>query len=420
MSRPPAPTAALAPFYARSYRFQWLADLATSWAFEMETIILAWYILVETQSVMMLTLFGSLQYLGTLLAPVFGVAGHRIGNKKIYCAMRMAYATLAAAMMTLALTGALTPLYVMVIAALMGMVRPSDLVLRYALVGETMPAAQLMGATSISRTTQDSARIMGALAGAGLVAWLGMGPTYVVITSLYFTSVMLSLNVSRKPPVAKADAAQAPAPVSAWGDLRNGVAYVWNTPQLLAAMAVAFLVNLTAFPLTNGLLPYVAKEIYHTNQTGLGYLVASFAFGALVGSITLSRIGHRLPPARMMMIFCAVWYSMTLLFAQMPNAASGIPALMLAGCAQSLSMVPLSAMLLRNTREGYRGHVMGIRMLMIYSLPIGLVAAGPLISNMGYRLTATLYCAIGLLCTALIGGYWRQHVWRRDAPANRR
>src|ERR1700752_2203849 len=41
----------LSPFAIRSFRFQWPADLATSWAFEMETIILGWYVLVETQSV---------------------------------------------------------------------------------------------------------------------------------------------------------------------------------------------------------------------------------------------------------------------------------------------------------------------------------------------------------------------------------
>ena len=34
--------AMLAPFATRSFRFQWPADLLTSWAFEMETIILGW------------------------------------------------------------------------------------------------------------------------------------------------------------------------------------------------------------------------------------------------------------------------------------------------------------------------------------------------------------------------------------------
>ena len=49
----------LAPFRIRNYRFQWPADLATSWAFEMETLILGWYVLVQTGSVLMLTVFGS-------------------------------------------------------------------------------------------------------------------------------------------------------------------------------------------------------------------------------------------------------------------------------------------------------------------------------------------------------------------------
>ncbi len=54
------------PFRVRSFRFQWPADLATSWAFEMESIVLGWFILVESGSVMMLVVFGSLQYLGSL------------------------------------------------------------------------------------------------------------------------------------------------------------------------------------------------------------------------------------------------------------------------------------------------------------------------------------------------------------------
>ena len=108
----------------------------------METLILGWYVLVETQSVLLLTLFASLQYIGTLLAPMFGVAGHRIGSKTLLCAMRAIYTTLATALMTLAFVGVLSPMHVFVIAALMGIVRPSDLVMRYALIGGTMPAGQ--------------------------------------------------------------------------------------------------------------------------------------------------------------------------------------------------------------------------------------------------------------------------------------
>src|SRR5437764_15256589 len=87
--------AMLAPFATRSFRFQWPADLLTSWAFEMETIILGWYVLVETKSVVWLTLFGASQYLGTLIAPLYGVAGDRLGHKSLLLAMRSAYAVFA-------------------------------------------------------------------------------------------------------------------------------------------------------------------------------------------------------------------------------------------------------------------------------------------------------------------------------------
>jgi len=93
---------ALAPFKVRSFRFQWPADLATSWAFEMETLILGWYVLVETGSVVMLTVFASLLYIGTLLAPMFGVMGDRFGHRNLLCAMRGLYAALAAILIALA------------------------------------------------------------------------------------------------------------------------------------------------------------------------------------------------------------------------------------------------------------------------------------------------------------------------------
>ncbi len=274
----PARPSALAPFQYRNYRFQWPADLLTSWAFEMETLILGWYVLVETGSVLLLTLFASLTYIGTLIAPMFGVAGDRIGHRDLLAMMRATYAVLAATLMTLALTGYLTPFYVIIIVAIMGLVRPSDLGVRGALVATIMPHDQLIGAISISRTTMDTARIAGALSGAGLFASLGMGPAYVAIVGLYVASTLLTLCVvapSKPHPID--ESADDPLRRSPLRDLREGIAYVWTTPRMRAAIWIAFLANLTAYPLSNGLLPYIAREIYRTNQTGLGYLSASFA-----------------------------------------------------------------------------------------------------------------------------------------------
>ncbi len=185
-------------------------------------------------------------------------------------------------------------------------------------------------------------------------------------------------------------------------------------------MWLAFLVNMTAFPLTMGLLPYVARNIYHIGQTGLGTLVASFACGALLGSLMVSMAGRSLRPARMMLVFAVIWYSLLLVFVHMQDATSGRWMLVLAGFAQSLSMVPMAVMLLHGAGARFRGRVMGVRMLAVYGLPVGLLAAGVLIGRIGYTATATGYCVFGLLATIAIGIRWRAALWPLDATANAR
>jgi MFS family permease len=381
----------------------------------METIVLGWFILVESGSVMMLVVFGSLQYLGSLVSPMFGVVGDRLGYRRMLYLSRALYAALAATFMLLAWLQALTPMIVLFMAALAGLVRPSDMMMRNALIAQTLPPRHLLGTLGISRITSDSARIAGALAGAGVVAWLGMTWAYALITALYTLSFVLSRGVSDGPAQTAVKDAPRLSPVR---DLQLAFGYVWTRPVLMAAMALAFLVNLLAFPFSLGLLPYVAKNIYLTDQTGLGWLGASFAFGGLVGSVVLSSHRFAFRAAQTMVLAGAVWFTVDVLFAFSTHLGVGMALLCLAGLAQSLSMTPLAAVMLRATEPAYRGRVMGMRMLAIWGLPLGLLLSGPLIDRWGYAATAGMYSALGLLLTGAMAVYWRAHIWDRKAPAN--
>ncbi len=405
---------ALAPFRNRSYRFQWPADLLTSWAFEMETLILGWYVLVETNSVVMLTLFGALLYGGTLIAPIVGVWSDRIGHRTMLSSMRATYAVVAATLMTLAFTGRLTPLIVLVCAAITGLVRPSDMGLRGALIADTMPPASLTAAMGIARTTSDTARIFGALTGAGMFAAIGIGPTYVAIAAFYLLGAILTWNTvaPRQAAAEEAAAEAAEHKPSPWHELRAGIVLVWNTPRLLAIVWYALLFNFAVFPLTNGLMPYAARDIFHTDQTGLGYLIASVAAGAFIGSICMTRSGMRMELARIMIVAAVIWHILVLIFAQMTSLAAGIAMLMLCGFAQSLTMVCHTVILLSASSPSYRGRIMGVRMLAIYSLPVGLLVAGGLIGWIGFRATASLYAIVGLAFTILIAVRWRASLWQ--------
>ena len=409
--------AALAPFRIRSFRFQWPADLLTSWAFEMEGVILGWFMLVSTGSVLALAVFGSLQFLGTLISPLFGMAGDRIGSRNLLCLMRLTYIVAAIILAVLFLLDRASPVSVFALGIAIGLVRPSDITLRNILVGETMPNELLMPAMSVSRMTADSARIVGALSGAGLVAALGSGFGYVVVCAVYGASLLLTLNVGVRRLRVLGESALALSPIKA---LREGFAYVWSTPDVRAATMLAFLMNFAAYPFVGSLLAYVAKDIYGLDQTGLGWLIACFATGALAGSLVLSTQGTRIRAARAMLVGAVLWFALNLFFSWVTVPLRGEILLAVIGFVQSFCMVPMAVILLRTAHPAFRGRVMGVRMLAVYGLPLGMLLSGPLIEQVGFAWTGSLYSLLGLGFTALIAVRWRRQLWDRDAPANRR
>src|SRR5690349_9107917 len=219
----------LAPFAVRSYRFQWPSDLATSIGFEMEALILGWFVLNATGSVEWLVAFGALPWVGAIFAPFLGVVGDRLGLRAMLCASRAGYALLAATLMALTLSGALTPMQVLALYGITGLMRPSDQAMRNVLIAQTVAPGALMGA-------------LGPLAGAGGVAMIGMGPAYVVVTLLYVSAFLLALGLARPP----LHAARASARDVLTG-LKDATRYVWNKPDLFGAFFIAFIGNLLAF-----------------------------------------------------------------------------------------------------------------------------------------------------------------------------
>ena len=401
------------PFQVRSFRFQWPADLCTSLAFEADMLILGWYILATTGSVEQLVAFGAIIWIGSLFSPFLGMAGDRIGLRALLCITRSIYAVLALTLMILTLTEALRPWHVFVVMGLAGLLRPSDQAIRNLLVGQTMRPDMLMGALGISRSTQDIAKLTGALLGAGGVVLFGMGAAYVVVTLLYVTSFLLSLGVARSP-------RHAHHLRDVLTRLKDGARYVWSKEDLLGSFSIAFLVNLLAYPFILGLLPYAAKEVYGIGQSGLTYLALAFALGALSGSVLVGANRVPLRAGRAMLWNSALWFLAILLFGQTTSLPLGLALLFAMGLAQSFCLLPVVAVMIRTSSAEMRARVMGVRIVAIWGLPLGLLASGPVIAHFGYAACTLLYALAGIAATIAIGRRWRGALWHRTAAANSR
>ena len=311
--------------------------------------------------------------------------------------------------MTLAITNSLEPMHVYLVSLLAGLARPSDLVMRNGLIGDTISESKLMSAMGLSRTTMDTARIIGALFGAGLFSLFGLGIAYIIVSLFYAISFFLTLGVSgiKTNPSAISIKKQE----SIFFNLKQGLVYVWQTPALLAAMWLAFLVNLTVFPVSHGILPYVAKSVYEVDESGLSHLVAAYAFGALLGSITMVFVKLKKNPARFMIVNIFLMHVLIIIFAYIETKIGGQILLFFAGYIQSLAMISLVVTLLAIATGKFRGLVMGVRMMAVYGLPVGLMVSGYLIEQLGYSWSVMLYGIIGLLLSASVATKWRNQIW---------
>ena len=400
-------------FSIRSFRFQWPADLLASWGYEMEALILGWYIFTTTDSVLMLTAFGALRFLGSLLSPWFGVAGDRWGSRKMMCIIRFSILLLASCIAIFEFSDLLSIYLVFGLATLSGLIQPSDIVLRNSLIGDSIPKELFMKATSFSRISQDSARIFGALMGAGLFSWLGLGLAYIFVVIVYTGSLLFTLGVSRAHPRADkaANKMESSAQPGLFSEMKDGLSYIWNSPGVLAIICLAFLANLTAFPITHGLMPFIAKDILSLDENGLGQLLAAFSFGAVSGALILAATPSQKHSSRLMLINLVMWYLILAVFSFVTIKLDALVVLFFVGVAHSLAMTSMSVALLAFTNEMVRGRVMGVRVLAIYGVPLGLLASGFLIEYFGYNIFMAIYIIIGIALTVIIGIKWRRKIW---------
>ena len=405
-----APGASLSPqrrggildaFQVRSFRFQWPSDGLTIWAFEMETLVLGWYILAATDSPALVGLIGTLRFGGTLFGPIYGALTDKFNRRLLLITDRALLAVIALGFAVLALSGALQPWHAFVLAFLTGIVRNLDNVVRQALLADVVPARSLSNALALSRGVMDISRIIGALLGGALLSALGIGEAYVAIVLLYAGSSLISVGIVLKSQTVKMDD-------SGWlTNLKGGFSYMRRDQAILGPLVLAFLVNLTLFPTVNGLMPVVAREIYDKGPNGLAVMQMAPGIGALIGSVWLAAHAQTSTPMRRMMIGIVLWHLSMLVFAVMGLWLAALVTLVVYGTTQSLAMISMSTTLLHASPAEYRGRVMGVRSLAVYGLPMGLLISGVIAEWLGIRTALAINSIVGLGGTALAAVVWR-------------
>ena len=376
-----------------NYRFVWSSEALSLWAIEMEIIVLAMFVLRDTNSPLLVGLIGALKFAGTLLGPLYGLMVDRFDRKRLQVSVRIFGVVLASILTTLIINDTLQLWHAYLIVTAGSMVRMLDLVLVQALTADAVPANSLHGAIGLSRSTLDGARVVGALAGGTIFELLGLDVAYISITVLYLFATVAALKVETRTTASKVRNA------SIKSGLLEGLSYVRKSKFLPGLIFFSFLIEFSAFPVVNGLMTVVGDELYELGGTGIGLLAAVASLGALSGATCIGIRKNLANPTRIMIIGSTIWHFIMLLMALTPPLWLFALMLFIWGFSGGTTFVAMVVGLLRATPAETRGRVMGIRTLGIYGLPLGLLLGGWIAEESGSAAMIATLGGLGFIAT---------------------
>lgn len=376
-----------------NYRFVWSSEALSLWAIEMEIIVLAMFVLRDTNSPLLVGLIGALKFAGTLLGPLYGLMVDRFDRKRLQVSVRIFGVVLASILTTLIINDTLQLWHAYLIVTAGSMVRMLDLVLVQALTADAVPANSLHGAIGLSRSTLDGARVVGALAGGTIFELLGLDVAYISITVLYLFATVAALKVETRTTASKLRNA------SIKSGLLEGLSYVRKSKFLPGLIFFSFLIEFSAFPVVNGLMTVVGDELYELGGTGIGLLAAVASLGALSGATCIGIRKNLANPTRIMIIGSTIWHFIMLLLALTPPLWLFALMLFIWGFSGGTTFVAMVVGLLRATPPETRGRVMGIRSLGIYGLPLGLLLGGWIAEESGSAAMIATLGGLGFIAT---------------------
>ena len=395
----------LRSFQQRNYRFLWASDTLVRVAEHMELLVLAWFVLTETDSPFQVGLLGALRFTGTLLAPAYGVMVDRYDRRRLLVGGRVAFLVSATTILLLITTGRLEPWHVYLLAGFSGLARAFDNVTRQTILADVIARDELTNAMALTRTGLDTGQMVGPLIGGVLLSRADMGPTFVVIIGIYLSATISALLLR------PSNTAQAKSATSMWRNLATAGEYISKNDAILALLLLALFINLAAFPLTHGLMPVFARDVLGTGPLGLAVLLWAASAGAFAGSLTLAIRKYVPRPGRIVVLAVSGWLAAFLLFSQSEWLIISIVILLVAGVAQSFTMVTMDTLLLKLPPNELRGRIMGVRSLAVYGLPMGLLLAGAMADVLGAPAALAISVVTGMALTMTVAvrlkGLWR-------------
>ena len=383
--------------------FRWLLAARTTGVLgnAVAPIALAFAVLDLTGSAADLGLVVAARSIANVAVLLFGgVIADRLRRDVVLVGTSLAAAGTQAVVATLVITGSATIPLLVVLSVLNGAVAAVSLPAAAALVPETVPAALLRPANALLRLGLNGGSVVGASAGAGIVAVVGPGWGLVIDAAGFALAGVLysRLRLPVRPGTPSPDDDEGPGSGSSViADLREGWqeftrrSWVWTVVAQFAVLNAAFVGATTV------LGPVVADGSF--GRAAWGLVVAAQTVGLGVGAVIAMRWRprHGLAVGVGLMAVTAVPVA-TLGLA--PVVPALVVAFLLGGVALEIFAISWDQSLQSNVPRASLARVYSYDMVGSFvAVPLGEVFAGPAAHHFGTRPTLLVCAAIIVTAT---------------------
>lgn len=354
-----------------------------------QSIAQSWLVFRLTNSSFLLGVVGFLSSMPIFfLSLIGGVAADRMNKKNILILTQVIFMILAFILAYLTQKNLITPVQIMIIAVLNGVVMSFDGPARQAIVVELVGKDHLLNAIALNSVSFNSSRIIGPAVCGILISFIGMSGCFYINGISFFAviaALLLIRHIHRKPEKNN----------SAIDDLQDGLRFIKRNRLILVLISMVGVSSLFGISYVI-LMPVFAEHVLGVGVKGLGILMSSSGLGALIAGLILARLGNFKYKGGLLVVSSLAFSLFLMLFSLSRSYIFALPVLIFTGGFSVMAVALVNTILQTIVEHQYRGRVMSVFMFTFAGMmPFGNLIAGSLAQWIGVSL-ALLAC--GLAC----------------------
>lgn len=335
-----------------------------------------WYITLETQSGVMMTIFIICGFVPTFfLAPFAGVWADRYNRKVIIILSDTIIATVTLIMAIVFIMGYKEFWLLFTISAIRGLGGAVQMPTVNALIPQIVPEDKLMKVNGTNSSIQSLIMVVSPIASGALLSMASIELIFFIDVTTAGIAVLTLLFFLRIPPHAKALVKQK---VSYYTDLREGFHYIRNHVYVRKFFIFCSLFFILVSPVAF-LTPLQVARSFGNDVWRLTMIEITFSAGMIIGGIIMASWGGFRNKIYTMVLACLIMGAGTVALGFIPIFWLYNVVMAVVGLAMPMMNTPSTVLLQQKVEEEFLGRVFGVLSMISSSMmPLGMLVFGPL------------------------------------------